>query len=93
MVTIESMAQGTPVIGSNAGGTPELLHFGKLGLLYETKNEFDLAEKMKMALEKAVNFDKILLQNAVQLFNQQAICRKVEELIRNNHPNLKTRNS
>jgi glycosyltransferase involved in cell wall biosynthesis len=81
MVTIESMAQGTPVIGSNTGGTPELLHFGKLGLLYETKNVFDLAEKMKIALKNRNLFDHSILQQAIRKFNFNEVCLEVERVI------------
>ena len=81
MVTIESMAQGTPVIGSNAGGTPELLHFGEIGLLYETKKIDDLAEKMKIALEKKANLKIENLQNEIQKFDCKKIAAKVESLL------------
>jgi D-inositol-3-phosphate glycosyltransferase len=82
MVTIESMAQGTPVIGSNAGGTPELLQFGKVGLLYETKNEYDLAEKMKTAMEKKQQFTSEILIKCIQKFNGIEVCEKVEEVLK-----------
>lgn len=84
MVTIESMAQGTPVIGSNAGGTIELLDFGNAGLLFETKNEFDLAEKMKLALEKKFIFNKETVLNATMKFNQILVVDVVERLLKNN---------
>jgi len=82
MVTIESMAQGTPVIGSNAGGTTELLKFGKVGLLYETKNEYDLAEKMKAAMEEKQQFTSEILIKRIQKFNCIEVCEKVEELLK-----------
>jgi glycosyltransferase involved in cell wall biosynthesis len=41
-VTVESMANGIPVIGYNAAGTAELIAHGHTGLLYE-ENEKDLA--------------------------------------------------
>lgn len=34
MVTIEAMASGVPIIGTNSGGTPEILDHGKLGELF-----------------------------------------------------------
>jgi glycosyltransferase involved in cell wall biosynthesis len=77
MVTIESMAQGTPVIGSNAGGTPEILHYGKAGLLFEPGNENDLADKMK----QSISFFGFQTQKAVANFNHHYVCTKVEELL------------
>ena len=35
-VTIESMAQGTPVVGADSGGTPEIIRDSVNGLLYPT---------------------------------------------------------
>jgi glycosyltransferase involved in cell wall biosynthesis len=35
-VTIESMAQGTPVVGTDSGGTPEIIRDGVNGLVYPT---------------------------------------------------------
>lgn len=38
-VTIEAMASEIPVLGTNSGGTPEILENGKLGFLYEPNNQ------------------------------------------------------
>jgi glycosyltransferase involved in cell wall biosynthesis len=35
MVTVEAMAAGVPVIGSDSGGTQEILEFGSLGMLFK----------------------------------------------------------
>ncbi len=34
MVTLEALAAGTAVVGTNSGGTPELLNFGECGKLF-----------------------------------------------------------
>lgn len=47
-VTVEAMKFGKPVIGSNAGGTRELIRDGWNGLLYEPGNSEDLAAKISM---------------------------------------------
>lgn len=46
-VTAEAMMAGIPVIGSNSGGTPELIKDGETGILYQTGNVDDLAQKME----------------------------------------------
>lgn len=43
---LESFACGTPVIGSNVGGIPETVRNGITGLLFETGNADDLADKI-----------------------------------------------
>ncbi len=77
MVTIESMAQGTPVIGSNSGGTTEILAYGKAGLLFEPNNEIDLKEKMI----KATSGIQFTLRSAFIDYNHNNVCEKVETLI------------
>ena len=43
---LESLSFGTPVIGSNIGGIPELINEGKTGLLFEAGNVLNLKEKI-----------------------------------------------
>lgn len=45
---IESISLGTPVLGSNLGGIPELIQNNVTGLLFESGNEFDLRDKMEI---------------------------------------------
>lgn len=44
LVLIEAMKCGLPVIGSNAGGVPEIIEHGKTGLLYEPGDARGLAD-------------------------------------------------
>lgn len=46
-VTIEAMRMSNPVIGTNAGGTPELISDGVNGFLYEYGDFMQLTECMK----------------------------------------------
>jgi glycosyltransferase involved in cell wall biosynthesis len=48
MSVMESLAVGTPVIGSNAGGIPELIEEEQDGLIYEMGNSDDLADKIRI---------------------------------------------
>lgn len=43
---IESQMYGTPVIGANIGGIPELIDIGKTGNIFESKNVDDLKNKI-----------------------------------------------
>jgi glycosyltransferase involved in cell wall biosynthesis len=47
-VTIESMAQGTPVVGTNSGGTPEIIRDGVNGLLYPTGDVNALTQCLRL---------------------------------------------
>lgn len=50
-VTIEAMMSSNPVIGTNTGGTKELIREGENGYLYELGNVKELAERMQFFLE------------------------------------------
>jgi glycosyltransferase involved in cell wall biosynthesis len=58
LVIYESFSTGTPVVGSNIGGIPELINDGHNGLLFESGNIDSLKEK----LVKIIN-DKELLKS------------------------------
>lgn len=50
-VTVEGMRSGLVLIGSNTGGTVEIIEDGVTGLLYQQGNAEDLAEKIQMVYE------------------------------------------
>ena len=43
---MESIIYGTPVLGANIGGIPELITVGKTGELFESGNAEDLKNKL-----------------------------------------------
>ncbi|MFK7783976.1 MAG: glycosyltransferase family 4 protein [Crocinitomicaceae bacterium] len=81
MVTIESLASGTPVLGSNAGGTPEVMHSNEGGLLFESMNPDDLAKKIDAFLENSLSFDSEKLRGLVLQNDHQEICTQVEAVL------------
>lgn len=50
LVVMESMAVGTPVIGSRCGGIPEQIVEGTTGLMFEPGDEAQLAEALALLL-------------------------------------------
>lgn len=85
MVTIEAMASGIPVIGSNAGGTPELLQNGQIGYLFETMNPESLAEQIRTFVTNPMLYKHTALQTAIRKFDHVTVCEKVETLLKVNH--------
>ena len=85
MVTIEAMACGLPIIGSNAGGTPELLEDGKLGKLFEPNDSASLAsaivEQMKQIIPPKSHTDRLKL--AAEKFNYKVVNEKVIAVLLN----------
>lgn len=70
MVTLEAMATQVPVIGTNTGGTPELLAEGKAGLLVPPKDAIRLAEAIEK-LYQDKDLCKTLVENALQEVTQK----------------------
>lgn len=58
-VTIEGMRSGLVLIGSNTGGTVELINDGVTGLLYEQGNEADLARKIRKVYDSPELAEKL----------------------------------
>ena len=49
---LESFACGKPVIGANIGGIPEHIDDGIDGLIFQSKDHDDLAEKINLLLSE-----------------------------------------
>jgi len=58
-VTVEGMRSGLFMIGSNTGGTPEIITNYQTGLLYEQGNINDLKEKIKLVISDRDFYHKI----------------------------------
>lgn len=83
MVTIEAMAAGLPVIGTESGGTPELLGGGRYGVLIPPGNEKALADALKSLMESS---DREQLGQAAQdyarrTFDYRLQCKAMEDLL------------
>ncbi|MBL7942946.1 MAG: glycosyltransferase family 4 protein, partial [Flavobacteriales bacterium] len=82
MVTIEAMMCGCAVVGTNSSGTPELLHHGELGLLFEPGSSEGLESALRKLIEnpdlrhrlgsKAKSF-------AQQQFSHLLVCRRIAQ--------------
>jgi glycosyltransferase involved in cell wall biosynthesis len=53
LVLIEAMRAGVAVIGTNAGGVPEIIDHGQTGLLVNPHDSTDLAEKLRFLYQHA----------------------------------------
>lgn len=78
MVTIESFAAGTPVLGSNAAGTKALLQNSACGMTFEPLNVEDLAAKM-LAIQSKTNFNTAEIKREAARFNHHLVCEMVEK--------------
>lgn len=88
-VTVEYMMAGMPVIGSNSGGTPEIVVPGETGWLYEPGNDEQLAERMAAYIENPAMIalhGKNGRSRAERVFAEERCARQIyalyEELLR-----------
>ena len=83
MVTLEALASGCLVIGSNAGGTPEILGEGKRGLLFTPLDSNSLNEKLTEAYENQQAISKEDMLNYVSDFDYRKVIPQVIERLKN----------
>jgi len=69
---IEAMAIGIPVVASNIDGPKEIITDSQNGLLFESENEYELSEKIKM-LFNADNLRDRLVNNAFLSVHEYSI--------------------
>jgi len=79
-VTIEYMLSGLLCIGSNTGGTVELINDGDTGLLFEMGSPEALAEKIEWVLNNRKESKKILLNGQKQAMEKFSIERTASEV-------------
>lgn len=82
MVTMEALACGRPVLGSNAGGTPDILKGGQGGQLFETLNPHDLAEKIDEIMEQKKTFNSQQLKQIASVYDHNTVCSAVEKALK-----------
>lgn len=80
MVTIEAMAAGLKIVGSNAGGTTEILNHGEYGALFESGNIKSLKEELVNTLKKN-DFDSQKIREASKKYDAKNVCSKVEKAL------------
>jgi len=83
MVLIEAMASGCAVIGSDAGGIPDIVVDGYNGLLFRRGDYADLASKLEILIEDK-NLRNAMSANArryaVERFSWQAVALKMRNM-------------
>lgn len=83
MVTIEAMASGLPVIGTNSSGTPEILGYGNHGSLFDPgdMHTFKLKIKELLVKERRIEVGLKGQKFALDNFSKEAILVKLKALL------------
>lgn len=75
---LEYMACGVPVIATDTGGNPELIHEGKNGFLYPVGNTDTLADKIVTLLKDKQLRQAISNNNIAKIHNEYSISRLLQ---------------
>ena len=84
-VTAEAMLAGIPVVGSNTGGTPELIQDGVTGFLYEKGNIKQLADKLSILIlneELRIKMGYASREIAARRFSIERCVDEIEQVYR-----------
>ncbi len=82
MVTIEAMASGCPVIGTNKDGTKEILKNGELGYLFNINDEDGFCKQL-IAMAANPLLESILEEAkrvAQTTYSKENLCKQLDEL-------------
>jgi glycosyltransferase involved in cell wall biosynthesis len=71
MSVLESFGAGTPVIGANIGGIPELIFPGLTGLLFSPSDKYSLLKALDEANEMSVEIRNSMGREALALINRR----------------------
>jgi glycosyltransferase involved in cell wall biosynthesis len=85
ILLLEAMACGKSIIASNVGGIPEILDNYKTGILFESENVEELAEKIILLTQNKDLKEKLGLAAKIKSeeYNWQKIANMTEELYKN----------
>jgi D-inositol-3-phosphate glycosyltransferase len=86
MVTIEAMLSELPILATHAGGTSEILDYGKLGALYEYENQNEFCEKLRHLLKNKNEVSEMAgraFEAASQKYRQEIEINGIDEIIKN----------
>jgi glycosyltransferase involved in cell wall biosynthesis len=81
-VIIESLLMQTPVIVSDSGGAPEIIHQTRGGFIVKDGDVEELYQTIQRVYDKSVNYQELSNQGYTSVmndFNMQTIANKVEQ--------------
>jgi glycosyltransferase involved in cell wall biosynthesis len=79
MATLEALGTSCPVVGSNTGGTAELLELYGGGLTFENQSQENLSEQIDLVLKGA--FPAVKMQQLKQHFSFEHVCEQIENKV------------
>ena len=80
-VTVENQMAGLLAIGSDTGGTPEIIEHGKTGILYHEGDYKSLAEKIEYAVRNKVKMRQLAQNGYMNAAEKYSIIRVVDQVL------------
>jgi glycosyltransferase involved in cell wall biosynthesis len=83
-VMLEALASGLPCIGTDSGGTPEILSFGKTGVLCQPRSAQALADAMAdlaRSEDRRKSFAQAARSKAEREYEMSTVFTRVEQLL------------
>lgn len=80
---LEAMACEKMVIASKVGGTPEIIEDGDNGLLFKSRDSFELAEKIISVIEESMEVNKIMKNGRKTVLSKFDWKKKGNEVYKN----------
>lgn len=78
MVILEALACGTPVVARAIGGTPDVVHTGQNGVLYENPGEANLALAIQESLSR--KWSRPQIAASVAKWSSANVARRLEKI-------------
>lgn len=79
-VMFEAIGCNTPYVGSDVGGSSEIIENNDIGLLFRPDDLSDLIKKLSIAIKKEWNRDKI--ESHAKKYSWEAVCRDIVKVYR-----------
>ncbi|MCD8297765.1 MAG: glycosyltransferase [Prevotella sp.] len=79
---IEAQCLGTPVLGANIGGIPEIIKFGFNGLTFESGNVEDLKQKIQAMYDAMFDYKQIAIY-ACETYNAESYYSSIMNIYKN----------
>jgi glycosyltransferase involved in cell wall biosynthesis len=67
---IEALCLGTPVLGASIGGIPALIKDGLSGLLFESRNQVDLENKIRVMFDLDFDYKNLAEQSQIRFSSE-----------------------
>lgn len=79
LTVIEAQSLGTPVLGANIGGIPELIEEGVSGMTFTSGDVEDLKDKILKMFEHHFDYEAIA-KNAIERYSSEAYYEKLMKI-------------